>query len=48
LNARFVRSDINEAAKEHFKITLKAPPAQASSPETKMVVQVTGGHPMPF
>ncbi len=46
--SEYLRSDINEGAKEHFKITMKAPPVQASSPDTKMVVKVTGGHTMPF
>ena len=44
----YLRSDIGGGAKEHFKITMKAPPAQANAPDTKMVVKVTGGHSMPF
>ncbi len=44
----YLRSDIGGGAKEHFKITMKAPPSQANSPDTKMVVKVTGGHSMPF
>jgi hypothetical protein len=44
----YVRSDIAKGAKEHFKITVKTPPAQAGLPDSKMVVKVTGGHSMPF
>jgi hypothetical protein len=40
----YLRSDINGGAKEHFKITMTSPPAQASAAETKMVVKVSGGH----
>lgn len=44
-----IRSDIAGGAKEHFKITVKpAPPDQAILPDSKMVVNVTGGHSMPF
>ncbi len=46
--SEYLRSDIAGGAKEHFKITVKTPTAQTSSPETKMVVKVTGGHSMPF
>lgn len=44
----YIRADIPGGAKEHFKITVKTPPAQASLPDAKMVVKVTGGHSMPF
>jgi len=46
--SEYMRSDIGEGAKEHFKITMKAPPAQANLPGTKMVVKVTGGRSMSF
>lgn len=46
--SEYMSSDISEGAKEHFKMTMKAPPAQVSSPDTKMVVKVTGGHSMPL
>jgi hypothetical protein len=46
--SEYLRSDINEGAKEHFKITMKLPPTQESLLGTKMVVKVTGGHTMPF
>jgi hypothetical protein len=44
--SEYLRSDITGGAKEHFKITVKTPPA--ISPEPKMVVKVTGGHSVPF
>jgi hypothetical protein len=44
----YIRADIPGGAKEHFKISVKTPPAQASLPDSKMVVKVTGGHSMPF
>lgn len=46
--SQYLRSDVPKGAKEHFKITVKTPPDQANSSDTKMVVKVTGGHTMPF
>lgn len=46
--SEYLRSEIPGAAKEHFKVTLKAPPAQAYSADTKMVLKVTGGLTTPF
>lgn len=46
--SEYLRSDIVGGAKEHFKITMKAPPTQSNSADAKMVVKVSGGHSMPF
>lgn len=46
--SEYLHSDIGAGAKEHFKISLKSPPAQANSPDTKMVLKVSSGHSMHF
>ena len=46
--SQYLRSDIPGGAKEYFKITMKAPPAQAVSPEAKMIVKISGGHSLGF
>lgn len=46
--SQYLQSDVLGGAQEHFKITMRNPPAQANAADTKMVVKVTGGHSMPF
>lgn len=46
--SQYLRSDIPGGAKENFKITMKAPPSQALSPEAKMVVKISGGNSLAF
>lgn len=46
--SEYLRSDIAGGAKEHFKITMKRPSAQAESPGTKVELKVTGGRSDPF
>lgn len=46
--SEYLRSDVAGGAKEHFKITIKKPPAEANSLETKMVVKIVGGRSLPF
>jgi hypothetical protein len=46
--SQYLHSDIGALAKEHFKITMKTPPAQVNSPDTKMVLKVASGHSTPF
>jgi hypothetical protein len=44
----YLRSDIAAKAQEHFKVTVLAPSAALTAPDTKMVVKVAGGHTSPF
>ena len=44
----YLNSDIAGGAKEHFKMTMKAPAAETTAPGTKMVLKITGGHSLPF
>ncbi|MCE2694249.1 MAG: DUF2393 domain-containing protein, partial [Verrucomicrobiaceae bacterium] len=44
----YMRSHIVGGAKEHFKISVKSPPAQVNSADSKMVVKVASGMSMPF
>lgn len=43
-----LRTEIPKGAKEHFKIALRSIPPEASAPDTKMVVKVSGGFSSPF
>lgn len=38
-----LRTDIPKGAKEYFKVSLGSVPPEASEPDTKMVVKVSGG-----
>jgi hypothetical protein len=44
----YLRGNISQGAKEHFKITIRNPPETMTAAENKMVVKISGGHASPF
>jgi hypothetical protein len=46
--SEYLRSDVGEHAKEHFKISISSPPEKVVSGAAKTVLKVSGGHTSPF